>query len=379
MKLKNKIVSIVNRTGLINFGSVLQVYALHKSVENLGYNSQVLWQKGNFIKGLDIRPIKILKTLFKILFVPDLLKYSIDAFTSLKKKNIDNEVIELFNDFVKENIKVKLLSQKELIQYANDDNNIKFICGSDQVWSSTNAYIDPLMYLRFVPESKRIAYAPSIGKNYIPKYNEKQMREYINDIPYVSIREKEGQKLIKELTGRDVPVVADPTLLLNKEHWDKLINTNIKISKPYILCYFLDWTDDNFQNQIEEMAKKNNLDIVVLGKYKSNYDRVYFPKAGPKEFLTYVKGAEFIFSDSFHCILFSMIFNKNFNSLERQSKDYDQSSRQLSILETAGLETKYIKTDSNINLSEIDYKKISGKLDCFVEYSKKYLTEALLK
>lgn len=377
--MKNKTVSIVNRTGLINFGSVLQVYALYKSVENLGYNSQVLWQKGNFIKGLDIRPIKIFKTLFKILLVPDLLKYSIDALTSLKKKKIDNEVIELFNNFVKENINVKLLSQKELIQYANDNNNIKFICGSDQVWSSTNAYIDPLMYLRFVPKSKRIAYAPSIGKNYIPKYNAKQMREYINDIPCVSIREKVGQKLIKELTGRDVPVVADPTLLLNKEHWDELTNSNIKISKPYILCYFLDWTNDNFQKQIEKIAKENGLDIIVLGKYKSNYNRVYFPKAGPKEFLTYVKEAEFIFSDSFHCVLFSMIFKKNFNSLERQFKEYDQSSRQLNILETIGLESKYIKSDSNINLEEIDYNETTRKLDCFIEYSKKYLLESLLK
>lgn len=88
-----------------------------------------------------------------------------------------------------------------------------------------------MMYLRFAPKEKRVAYAPSLGRNYIPNYNKRTLKRYIADIPCVSVREDEGRRLIKELTGRDAKVVADPTLLMRSHEWDRL-KADVKFPPP---------------------------------------------------------------------------------------------------------------------------------------------------
>ena len=248
-------IAIINRTNLKNYGSVLQCYALCKAVSKLGYESEIVWEKGNLSKNFDFRPIKMLSSIWTLLTHPALWKLTFSTVKEVNEIIITEETATRYNQFVKQEINQRLYSRKELIKKARTEEYHKFICGSDQIWCSTTLYVDPLMYLRFAPREKRIAYAPSIGRDFIPKYNRKKMKKFISQIPHVSIREKEGQRLIKELTGREVPIVADPTLLLEKDDWD-LLKKEYKEDKKYLLCYFLDIPTENIQHKIANTAKK---------------------------------------------------------------------------------------------------------------------------
>ena len=250
-------IAIVNRTNLKNFGSVLQVYALCKAVNKLGHNVEVVWESGNMSKNFDIRFNKVIKIFTKLLAHPSLLKTTLKTLKGMGDAVVAPHQKQLFEEFVHSNFKRSFYSAKQIKQVASTERYQKFICGSDQIWSSTTLYPDPMFYLRFAPKDKRIAYAPSIGRDYIPDYNQSTLRKYISDIPYVSIREDEGRRLILDLTGRDVPVVADPTFLMSHNEWDKL-KTDVDVPQFYILCYFLDEPSNEVKDAICDFANNQN-------------------------------------------------------------------------------------------------------------------------
>lgn len=378
--MKKKI-AVVNRTNLKNFGSVLQVYALCDAVKKLGYEAEVVWQSGNMSQNYDLRPNKVFKTALKLLCHPTLLWSTVKTVMEVKGNVIDEGKIKKFDDFVAKNFNQTFYDPSEIERVAASDKYDKFICGSDQIWCTTTLYPDPMMYLRFAPKEKRIAYAPSLGRNYIPNYNKRILKKYIKDVPCVSVREDEGHRLIKDLTGRDVAVVSDPTLLMRNNEWDKL-KEDVQLPERYVLCYFLDEPADDVQNAISKYAHKKNLDIVVLGKLGTvdfPSDRIYQPTAGPGEFLTIISKAEMVITDSYHGMLFAINYHRNFWSVERAYSQFDQSSRQLTVLSRLGMEKRYLKSNFNFTDAEIDYVKVQTKINDFVSYSMNYLKTSLGK
>lgn len=378
--MKKKI-AVVNRTNLKNFGSVLQVYALCDAVKKLGYEAEVVWQSGNMSQNYDLRPNKVFKTALKLLCHPTLLWSTVKTIMEVKGNVIEEGKIKKFDDFVAKNFNQTFYDPSEIERVAASDKYDKFICGSDQIWCTTTLYPDPMMYLRFAPQEKRIAYAPSLGRNYIPNYNKRILKKYIKDVPCVSVREDEGHRLIKELTGRDVAVVADPTLLMRNNEWDRL-KEDILLPEKYVLCYFLDEPAVDTKRAICKYAHEKNLDIVFLGrlgKIKFPSDRIYQPTAGPGEFLTSISKAEMVITDSYHGMLFAINYHRNFWSVERAYSQFDQSSRQLTVLSRLGMKERYVKSNFNFTDTEIDYKKVQAKIDDFVTYSMNYLKTSLEK
>ncbi len=376
-----KKVAIVNRTNLKNYGSVLQVYALCNAVKKLGYESEVVWQSGNMCKNYDIRPNKAFKTALKLLCHPTLLWSTIKTILEVKGNVIDEGKVKKFDEFVAKNFVQSFYAPDEIEKVAASDKYSKFICGSDQIWCTTTLYPDPMMYLRFAPQKKRVAYAPSLGRNYIPNYNKRTLKKYIKDIPCVSVREDEGYRLIKELTGREVAVVSDPTLLMRNNEWDEL-KESVQLPKKYVLCYFLDEPTADVKSAICKYAHKKDLDIVILGKLGSvdfPSDHIYQPTAGPGEFLTIISIAEMVITDSYHGMLFAINYHRNFWSVERGYSQFDQSSRQLTVLSKLGMEERYVKSNFNFTDAEIDYEKVQAKIDDFVAYSMNYLKTSLEK
>jgi len=374
-----KKVAVVNRTNLKNYGSLLQSYALCEAVKMLGYECEIIWAKGNLSKNYDFRLKKIICTLFKLAFHPKLWKKTFALTKYTKETVIDEEKIKLFDAFVEENVDRKFYTYGNMKKAAKELYH-KVICGSDQIWCSTSLYVDPLMYLRFCPKDKRIAYAPSIGRDYIPKYNARVMRKYINGIPCVSIREEKGQELIKELTGRDVPVVIDPTLLVGVEKWDTLKAESSQYdSKDYVLSYFLDEPDEQVQERIKQYATENNKKIVVLGSKLSKIDDELMecPSCGPKEFITIVANASYVMTDSYHGMLFSIMYGRQFAAIERYCLGFDQSSRQLSVLTMLKIPHRFIKSTEALPMDIIDYESVDEILKLNREKSKEYLRKSI--
>lgn len=137
------------------------------------------------------------------------------------------------------------------------------ICGSDQIWSNNTGIVNPLYYLTFVDERKRISYAPSIGYNKIPDNIREVFKEYVDKIRYLSVREEKGAEIIKSITDRDAKVVLDPSLLISKEEWLKEIKTKHRISPngKFILLYIL---GDNYEHVEYAKNYPNTLDMKLL-------------------------------------------------------------------------------------------------------------------
>ena len=376
-----KKIAIVNRTNLKNYGSVLQCYALCEAVKKLGFESEIIWEQGNVSKNYDFRPHKIFMTALKLLTHPFLTIGVLKSMKEVKSKPVSEEKAQKFDAFVDDCITQRLFPKKELSQIAKGNEFAKFICGSDQVWCSTTMYVDPLMYLRFAPKAKRIAYAPSIGRDYIPTYNQRQMKKYISEIPYVSIREEEGKKIIKDLTGRDVPVVLDPTLLLPREDWVKLAKSEIQSNDKYAVLYFLDEPEELNQKQIMKFLRNNHLSAFSIGQNFSNVEKaenIKCPSCGPKDFLSLIRDAEIGSTYSYHGILCSIIVGRKFWSVERAYQQYDQSSRQITILKKLGLESKYIIDCKDISMEEVDYVVVQQNIERLRKESLSYLKQAIV-
>ena len=374
-----KKVAVVNRTTLKNYGSVLQSYALCEAIKSLGYDSEIIWQTGALSKNNDFRPKKMIMSALRLLVHPSLWGKTLRMAKGSKATDtqiVSEMTLSMFDCFVDKHIQRRFLSYNEMKSYAGSDECHKLVCGSDQVWCSTTLYVDPLMYLRFAPKGKRVAYAPSIGRSYIPKYNRSVMRKYISEIDQVSIRESEGARLIEELTGKNVPVVVDPTLLLGKEHWENIAVPSEKSN--YILCYFLSDVSECVQKEIIKLAKERGKNVVGLKTRLADVENavgVEYPDAGPAEFLGLVRDADLVITDSYHGMLFSLIFERQFYSVHRQSRDYDQSTRQRSVLEKLGINERYVIDE--LGDGEIDYGKVNGILNLEINESIKYLDNAL--
>ena len=374
-----KRVAIVNRTNLKNYGSVLQVYALCEAVKKLGYDAEVVWQSGNLSKNFDLRPNKLMKIALRMLRYPNIAVSIFKMARAVKQNSIDPPKVKLFDEFVAHNFRQSFYSPEELVSTAYSDKYFKFVCGSDQVWVTTTLYPDPMMYLRFAPREKRLAYAPSLGRDYVPNYNKKTLRRFINDIDCVSVREDSGRDIIKELTGREVPVVADPTLLLQATDWDSL-KAELSLPAHYVLCYFLNEPSAPVKDAICKYAKQTKKKVVVLGHLDNielPLDDIIRPAAGPGEFITITANAEMVITDSYHGMLFAINYHKLFWAVERAYTEYDQSSRQLTILSRLGLEERYVKSNFNFTNEEIDYAAVQAKIDSFVKLSLDYLKTAL--
>ena len=375
-------VAVINRTNFKNYGSVLQCYALCRAVKKLGYDSEIVWVSGNLSKNFDFRPNKIVSSLWKLATHPSLISATLINAKDLGSRIISEGTVRLFDEFVASEIVQTTYSGRELSRSARSDEYKKFICGSDQIWCSTTLYVDPLMYLRFAPADKRISYAPSIGRDFIPAYNRRKMKKYISEIPHLSVRENAGARLISELCGRDATLVLDPTLLHTKEDYDKL-RRDVKVEGEYILCYFLDTPSAAVQERIAEIAMAKSLPIVALC---SRLDRcselgvsVEYPDCGPREFLSYVSGAKLTVTDSYHGMLFSIIYEKEFFSVERAYKQYDQSSRQKTVLGALSLEDRYIASGGEIgqDIAPIDYAAVGAEIEKRRNESMAFLKDAI--
>ncbi len=372
-----KKIAVINRTNFLNFGSVLQIYALCETVKSFGCHCDVIWEKGSFSNSQDLRFKKIFFSFLKLIAHPSLIKRTLKFTNRIVHRTDSENTAGLFRAFIDENISRRYLSYGEMKKSARTLYD-KLICGSDQVWCSTGLYVDPLMYLRFAPKEKRISYAPSIGREYIPPYNARMMKQYIQDIPFLSVREHRGKELLKELLGRDVPVVLDPTLLMDKKRWDE-IKIDPTTDDRYILCYFLDEPSLQTQKKIERFAGTRKTSIFALCSPLEAIKRgnIHHPDCGPAEFIGFVANADYVITDSYHGMLFSIIYRLPFAALKRYASEFDQSSRQRSVLKDLQIDGRFLSEEDEFPNDPLDYSKIEPLLVQKKEESLAYLRKAI--
>lgn len=355
-----------------NFGSALQAYASKVVVSKMNFEPKVFKISGSLVKGRDVRLNKMLILFTRMMMYSENKFNVVKSFKGNNKSDINETTIKEFNKFYSEKINPDIISYKKLKKVSKNDSYVAFVCGSDQIWNSTAFYVDPFYYLDFCPRGKRIAYAPSFGRTYIPTYNKKIIKKYLNNIDHLSIRENSGKKMIKDLLDRDVVVCLDPTLLLSKNEWKKALDIK-KIDENYVFCYFLNEPSENAKNMIHKLEKEKNLKIIFINNPYS-FDNVIY--GGPETFLTYLSSASYVITDSFHGVAFSINFQKKFYVFDRNYVTENQSTRIKSLLNIIHLD-KTFEASNLIDEKYYNFKQVEEILKKEKEKSLNYLKNSI--
>jgi hypothetical protein len=363
---KMKKTYIITLNGYFNYGNRLQNYALEKVLKKKQiYPITLIIEKFNKNEKLlsKIKRIKLNNFLTKIF---NQFFFIGQKLIKLKYKNIINKKTTIFKRFSKEFLNEKPFNQP--------NENSYFIAGSDQIWNPHYNSDFKKYFLQFAPKDKRIAYAPSFGVSEIPEDKKEKYKKWLNEIPHLSVREKEGAKIIKELTGRDVPVLVDPTLLLKKEEWLEISKEHEnKPKSKYLLTYFLGTIPRDRKKLIKNIAKKYHLKIVRLADLKDK--KTY--TADPSEFIDYINSAEIFLTDSFHGTVFSILMETPFYVFQRLGGK-SMYSRIDTLLEMTNFKNREEK-DINLsnNLLEVDFAHVDEILKKERQKSMDFLKNAL--
>lgn len=212
-----------------------------------------------------------------------------------------------------------------------------FLAGSDQIWNYNFAQEKLYNYfLEFVRSKKKVAVSGSFGVKKIPEKWKQSYKNGLSQFSDISVREDAGQAIVKELLGRDVPVLIDPVMMLGKEEWMKAAKKPwVDCSKSYVLKYYLG--DELEKDKIDSWANRNNYKVYEL--LNEQIPELY--SAGPGEFISLISNATIICSDSFHCIVLAIIFEKPFIVYERKGRDDDMLSRLDTLLKKFGFQNRW--------------------------------------
>lgn len=352
---------------LSNYGAVLQCYALQKYLStNKFLDVEVIdFTTKEHIESASIFNHTISNKLVRTVYNFTILLH----YTKLKQRKKRTE------HFKRTNIKFSN-------RYDNMDDLLKnppkedyYITGSDQVFNLNSPYYN-VYYLGFSKgKARKIAYAPSFGHC---NFNENlwcKISSYIYDFDSLSCREKTGAEYLTYKTGKDVPVLVDPTLLLDKKEWT-LVSVKPNYKKNYILIYDLNG-GEKLVDIAREIKKIYDLEIIcitnnVTKRYK--VDKQVFD-AGPGEFVGWIANATCVVTDSFHGTVFSIINRKPFYTYIAIP---ELATRIHTLLDICGQKNRIVLDDS-IHTTEYSLEILfdTTLLDNTILQSKKYLRDSI--
>lgn len=203
-----------------------------------------------------------------------------------------------------------------------DGDHDTFIAGSDQVWNTNIPEVDGRYFLPFASPQKRNSYAASFGEWKAGDRSSEWIAKQLNDFDRISVRERSGIDVVRDLTGRKAIVTVDPVFLLPKSSWEDL--TDDAGSDPYVLLFLLRYDPDFVRAAEEEAAKRKVRLVSVSASYIPQLGADAWTETSVTAWLSYIRHAECVFSDSFHAISFCLIFGRPF---VRKSLGQELSSR----------------------------------------------------
>lgn len=343
-----------------SYGASLQMYALYHAVETLGHIPEVINYQNTFMKAQKhISRTWLRKALANLLH---------------------RQMYRKFRRFEQERMAIHpsaVVSDSGSLR-ALTERYDAVICGSDQVWNPDITGGDMSYFLDFCDEdTKRIAFAPSFGISEFPADFSNMIRGELEKFHALSARETPGQALLSDLLGKEVPLVCDPTLLMNACDWELLEESHSAAEGEYILYYTIR-SSQTLWDKCRVFAREKGLKIVVVGgnwlkQWKQRDDQIrYAVDIGPEEWLYLVHHARYVFTNSFHGTAFSINYRKDFY-VEFSSLT---NSRLEQIVRTLGL-CGQIVGEAQLTGAAVDYSVADRLLPEIRETSMNYLSRAL--
>lgn len=343
-----------------NFGALLQTYALYKKLNDMGYDCSVLdYQCKNIIKRE----------------IPDRFSYSlnpkslmIEILVKSKFRRRYSTILQFMSKYMS---KMTQPYNRESV-FSIKENFDSYVVGSDMLWGLDITDSDYSYFLDFVPDEKRkFSYATSIGKREWSKEETEKISMLLNRFNAVSVREEVTKERLMPVLSKPCKVVCDPTMLLTAEEWKPYVSK--RYSKGgFVLAYF-DTDDGKTFKDAKEYSQSNGKELLVISSSLSFLTHTHniYP-AAVEEFLSLIYYADTVFTASYHGLLFSLYFHKNFVYYNRQP-----AYRMETVAKRVGVENREGRIVDLNNLPPLDYAAIDKKMAEYRDYSITYIKEAL--
>ena len=369
-----------------NYGMLLQAFATQQLLEEKGYTTEII----NYVAGKK-RGIR---------FDPGLVVF---GWNQLKKKLKPTAKRIPLDAIHKQNKSDRILVSKEfrakhlhnIVNYhgidalkkAGAENYDAVLVGSDQQWLPAVAFSN-FKTMRFVPDNVlKISYSASFGVSELPKHTRHAAGQFLNRIDHIAVREVSGKAIVESVSKKKATLVLDPTYLLTADQWAQHFPANRIITEPYILCYFLGNNEES-KKAARAYADKHKLKLVTILSDESvspidiSFADEVITGKGPDGFLNLIRHADYVMTDSFHGIAFSIIHNRQFFVFYR-NKPTDKNSRNTridNILSMFGLQSRLVNNSATwleTTPAAIDYAAVNALLAQHKERSMTYLENSL--
>lgn len=322
-----------------NYGAVLQAYALQKKMEELFQTVEIIDYRNPKIEE-ELR-IWTGKMRGKKSFY-----YSVLAALYRLRKKIS------FDWFIFKQMKKTIKIDKDRLDVFSEKYNL-LVTGSDQVWNIGLTGNDKTYFLDFaLGNSYKIAYAASFGDGELELDNATE--KLLHDFQMITLRESIGREKLQILLDKDISVCCDPTLLLGKDICKKMASHRLRKGK-YIFLFIIDESQE-LTEYAQRLAEEKGLTVV---SNKSDIRFIIHPS--PKDFLSWIRDAEYVVTNSFHGTIFSLLFEKKFVSL-RYTQGGGSKVRIMELLNRLDLGHRFVD-DSNLDIDQKeDWELIESKL-----------------
>lgn len=372
--MQNNVVGIITFHCSDNYGAMLQAYGLKTYLRSQGILADIVPYEPFFLIGRNwLVPYAPVGNLYRS------LRYSCWGMSSH---------IKMGRDFFRQKSNMKCFREKYLVEKRRRKlrwpGQMRRLCyqyyivGSDQIWNPDITFGLRKVYFGGFKnrcKSRVIAYAASLGGSALLTKYEKEFSRMMNYIDVVSVREKDAVPYVEKYCDKKVSVMLDPVFLLGEEFWREV--EVLLEKKHYILVYR---TEENQEmiHYVKMLSEKTGLSVIELrSNYRGNAEKFIVDyTAGPSEFLGYIHNAEYVISNSFHAVAFSIIFEKHFAAFLHSNR----GTRVKNILEVCDLTDRLYQEDTVMDIGrEIIWKEVKENLRREVKCAEDFLKEHLSK
>lgn len=374
MGLKIRKILILTQPLETNYGGLLQAFALQKTIK------RIFAEKGkDVVVETDEHTSPIKPSFIKriIYFCYRFYRGYVKG-EYMYKKNLFNNNLQLtyLLPILTQNTKRFVEKHINTTQFFKGKTPIKnkikeydtYIVGSDQIFRPKFVTDIRTYFLDFIKEYDciKIAYAASFGIDNEGEFSKRELCDCKNlakKFKAISVREYSGVDICKRCFGVDAQCVLDPTMLLTQADYEIVIDEDVSDkTKGKIAYYFLDETDQKLSmlNQLKSILDLDAETLNVKQKLTPNikdYTNCIFPSVS--EWLSGIRNCEYVITDSFHGMVFSIIFKKNFYVLSNEHRGNERVDSLVNIL---GLQDRLVRNIDDIKVQNIDYSKVYTKL-----------------
>lgn len=351
-------VGIVSTPLYANYGGILQNYALQQVLKKMGHEPITL----DYMPSLPFWKYCLYAGKTALCSVIPSKRHPLKPYHHFLQR--PGEIKRFVDENIAHTATAASYSSQQLSKYGIE----ALVVGSDQVWryEYNHFHIDD-MYLAFAKDNRcrKIAYAASFGveKWDYPAEVTSRVRTLIKSFDAISVRESSGIDICRDSLGADAQLVLDPTLLLSEEDYAPLCKPFEKGGEPYVASYILD-TDDRKQKMVEDFAAENGLAVRNMTVSENG--------CAIEDWLSTIRNAEFVITDSFHGSIFSVIFKKQFFTFINRDRGADRFYTLFN-----ALNLRYRLLDEDVptipSVNSVDYHDVNMELKSLKKESIAYL------